>query len=32
MVVGSLSIFAVGITVAANALGNLVGSLDSASK
>jgi hypothetical protein len=32
MVVGSLSIFAVGITVAANALGNLVGSLDVASK
>ena len=32
MVVGSLSIFSVGITVAANALGNLVGSLDVASK
>ena len=28
MVVASLSIFAVGITVAANALGNLVGSLE----
>lgn len=32
MVVASLSIFAIGITVAANALGNLVGSLDVASK